>query len=166
MPVVVGAGAGVVLAVTHGMVRLVALLALLASCKSMGHLGSGLGHIASATSHVASGLGHVASAAGHVAAPVARGLGQVAEKALPAAETVLEAAALAPGYYAPADPFETPDDPPAEVVSMSGPLIDNHDPCNACPADRACDQCVGDAGVACRWTPPDAFTRCESGTPR
>lgn len=128
----------------------------------MGHVASGLGHIASATGHVASGVGHVASAVGHVAAPAAR----VAAKVLPIVEDAVEIAALSQGSYSPADPFETPDDPPPTYVSQSGPLLDNHDPCNACPDDVACDQCEGAGGATCRLTGPGAFTRCESGLPR
>lgn len=144
------------------MVRLVVVLALLTGCKSMGHVASGLGHIASATGHVARGFGHVASAVGHVAAPAAR----VAARALPVVENAVEIAAMSQASYAPPDPYEAPDDPPPAYVSQDGPLLDNHDPCNACPEDVACDQCAGAGGAACRLTPPGAFTRCESGLPR
>lgn len=137
------------------MVRLVALLALLAGCKSMGHVASGLGR-------VANGVGHVANAVGHVAAPAAR----IAVKALPIVEDAVEIAALSQSSYSPPDPFEAPDDPTPPYVSLGGPLLDNHDPCNACPEDVACDQCAGAGGAACRLTPPGAFTRCESGLPR
>ena len=162
MPVERGAAAGVVLAVSAAMVRFVALVALLCSCKSM----NGLGHVASGLGHVAAAAGHVAGEVGHLAAPVARAAGHAAPVLARAAQTAIEIAALAPGYYAPADPDETPDAPPPQVCWLGGPLIDNHDPCNACPEDVACDQCEGAGGAACRWAAPGAFTRCESGTPR
>lgn len=163
MPVERGAAAGVVLAVAAAMVRFVALVALLCSCKSM----SGLGHVASGLGHVASAAGHVAGEVGHIAAPLAKVASRAAPVVLKAAETAVEIAALAPGYAPPADPDETPDDPPPPQVSwLGGPLIDNHDACNACPEEVACDQCEGAGGTACRWAAPGAFTRCESGTPR
>ncbi len=123
----------------------------------MSHVASGMGRVASGVGHVASGAARVASGVGHAVAPAAR----LAQKALPIVEDVVEAAALS-GDYSPADPFELPADDPPAYVSQAGPLIDNHDPCNACPEDLACDQCLGTGGVACQLTPPDAFTRCES----
>jgi len=142
-------------------VALVSLLGLVCSCKSMG----ALGHVANGLGHVASAAGHVAGEVGHVAAPIANAAARATPAVLKAAETAVEIAALMPTSYT-TDPDETPDDQPPPQVSFGGPLIDNHDPCNACPADVACDQCVGAGGATCRWTPPDAFTRCESGTPR
>ena len=169
MPVEPGASAGVLLAVSTGMVRLVVLVALLCSCKGMGglgHVASGLGHVASAAGHVAGEVGHVAGEVGHVAAPLASAAGHAAPVLARAAETAIEIAALAPGSYSSADPFEAPDDPPPQVSWLGGPLIDNHDPCNACPDDLACGQCEGAGGAVCRWSAPGAFTRCESGLPR
>jgi hypothetical protein len=130
----------------------------------------GLGHVASGLGHVASAAGHVAGEVGHVAAPLANAAGHaapvLARAAETAAETAIEIAALAPGSSSSADPFETPDDPPPQVSWLGGPLIDNHDPCNACPDDLACGQCEGAGGTVCRWSAPGAFTRCESGAPR
>ena len=162
MPVELGASAGVVLAVSAGMVRLVALVALLCSCKSMG----ALGHVANGLGHVASAAGHVAGEVGHVAAPIANAAGHAAPVLARTAETAVEIAALMPHSYTTTDPDETPDDPPPQVSWLGGPLIDNHDPCNACPDDLACGQCEGAGGAVCGWSAPGAFTRCESGTPR
>src|SRR3569623_473450 len=111
MPVERGAAAGVVLAVSAAMVRFVALVALLCSCKSR----NGLGHVASGLGHVAAAAGHVAGEGGQLAAPGARAAGHAAPVRARAAQTALEIAALAPGYYAPADPDEPPDAPPLQV---------------------------------------------------
>jgi hypothetical protein len=138
--------------------RLVLLVALLSACKAMGGLGhaaSGLGHIASSVGHVAGDVGHASSALARVAAPA----GKLVQKALPIANDVVSAMLVHPGMI-----NIQPDDPPennGETVSMAGPLIDNHDACNACPEDIACDQCaVG--GQACRWASAGSFARCES----
>ena len=155
------------------MVRLALLLAVFTGCKSMGHIASGLGHATSGLGHVASGLGHVASGAAHIAAPlghVASGVShlaapaaKVAKAVLPIAEDVASAVinnAFGNVVFGQDDTMESTADP--TYVSMSGPLIDNHDPCNACPDDSACDACVGAGDHACRLTPPGAFARCES----
>jgi hypothetical protein len=133
------------------MVRLALLVALVSGCKAMG----GLGHAASGLGHLASSVGHASSAVAHLAAPA----GKLAEKALPIASDVVSAMLVQPAMI-----NIQPDDPPEanrETVSMAGPLIDNHDACNACPEDVACDQCViGDQ--ACRWATAGSFARCES----
>src|SRR3569832_2489375 len=110
MPVERGAAAGVVLAVSAAMVRFVALVALLCSCKSM----NGLGHVASGLGHVAAAAGHVAGEVGHLAAPVAKTAGHAAPVLARAAQTSNKIAALAPGYYAPAEPNKTPNAPPPQ----------------------------------------------------
>jgi hypothetical protein len=149
------------------MVRLALLLMVFTGCKSMGHIASGLGHASSGLGHVASGLGHVASAplghvasgAAHLAAPAAK----IASKVLPIAEDIASGVinnALAGATFGDDDTMEANADP--QYVSMSGPLIDNHDPCNACPIDDPCNACLGAGGQACRLTPPGAFARCES----
>jgi hypothetical protein len=152
------------------MVRLVLVLAVLTGCKSMGNIASGLGHASSGLGHVASGLGHVASDVGHVAAPLASGTARlagpavkVANKVLPIAEDIASGViqnALGNLAFGEDDTTEANANP--QYVSMSGPLIDNHDPCNACPDDAPCSACVGAGDQACRWTPPGAFARCES----
>ena len=152
------------------MVRLALLLAVFTGCKSMGHIASGLGHATSGLGHVASGLGHVASGAAHITAPLASGASHLAAPAAKIAKTVLPIAediasgvinnALGGVTFGDDDTMEANADP--QYVSMSGPLIDNHDPCNACPDDAACGACVGAGDQACRLTPPGAFARCES----
>jgi hypothetical protein len=158
--------------------------ALLAGCKSMGGLASGLGHVAGGMAKVASGVGHVAGSMGHAMGGVARvasgaghvvtavgrvstsalthaapAIARVAQQTLPIAEDIAEAAL---------ESTPIPDDPPEVVddsghpVSIGGPLIDNHDSCNQCPEDLSCDQCTGANGAVCRWTPAGAFARCES----
>jgi hypothetical protein len=149
------------------MVRLALLLALFTGCKSMGHIASGLGHASSGLGHVASGLGHVASAplghmasgAAHIAAPAAK----IANTVLPIAEDIASGViqnALGNVVFGNDDTMEANADP--QYVSMSGPLIDNHDPCNACPDDSPCNACLGAGEQACRLTPAGAFARCES----
>ena len=166
-----------------------ALSFLVTGCKGMGGLASGLGHVAGGMAKVASGVGHIASGVGKVAGPALSGVGKVAASTgrvvatvgrvtgstlaratpaivrttatvaratLPIAEDIAEAAALS-STPDPDDPTEQPEHTPVD-----GPLIDNHDPCNSCPDDLSCDQCLGRGDVACRWTPPGAYTRCES----
>ena len=60
-----------------------------------------------------------------------------------------------------------PDNPPKPWVpatDSSGPLIDDHDACNRCPDDFACDQCTGAGGAMCEFSPAGAHARCS--TPR
>ena len=163
--------------------------ALVTGCKGMGGVASGLGHVAGGMAKVASGVGKVAGSFGKAAggmghalggaAKLAGGLGRatagtlaratpaiartgaaVARAALPIAENVAEAAAFT--TPAPDDPIE----PPEEHVSIGGPLIDDHDPCNQCPDDLACEMCTGFGDAACRLTPAGAYARCESTAPR
>jgi hypothetical protein len=148
------------------MVRLALLLAVFTGCKSMGHIASGLGHASSGLGHIASGLGHVAAPLGHVAsgaAHLAAPAAKVANAVLPIAEDIASGViqnALGNLAFGTDDPTEANADP--QYVSMSGPLIDNHDPCNTCPIDDPCGACVGAGNHACRLTPPGAFARCES----
>jgi hypothetical protein len=149
------------------MVRLALLLALFTGCKSMGHIASGLGHASSGLGHVASGLGHVATAPlGHVASGVvhlAAPAAKVANKVLPIAEDIASGVIQnALGNIAFGDDATTEGNADPQYVSMAGPLIDNHDPCNTCPDDAPCGACVGAGNQVCRWTPPGAFARCES----
>jgi hypothetical protein len=130
------------------MLRLALLLALIPGCKSMGG--------------VASGLGHVASAASKVAAPVARASVAVTRATLPIAANIASGMANASVGGTSFGPDPAPSEP---VVSMGGPLIDNHDPCNACPDNLACGACLGNADQVCQWSPAGAYTRCESSVP-
>ena len=104
----------------------------------------------------AGAVGRASGAVARIAAPAAR----LAQKALPIANDVVSAMLVHPGMIN----IQPDDDPPennGETVSMAGPLIDNHDACNGCPEDLACDQCViGDQ--ACRWASAGSFARCES----
>ncbi|MEO8840208.1 MAG: hypothetical protein ABI591_14450 [Kofleriaceae bacterium] len=142
------------------------MLAVVTGCKSMGHIASGLGHASSGLGHVASGLGHMAAPLGHVAsgaAHLAAPAAKIANAVLPIAEDIASGVinnALGGVTFGDDDTMEANADP--QDVSMSGPLIDNHDPCNACPDDLPCSACHGVGEQACRWTPPGAFTRCES----
>lgn len=155
------------------MVRLALLLALFTGCKSMGHIASGLGHATSGLGHVASSVGRVASGAAHIAAPLGRVASSASHLAAPAARIAnavlpivedVASAVVANAFnnvtFGNDDTMEANADP--QYVSMSGPLIDNHDPCNACPDDSPCEACVGAGERACRLTPPGAFARCES----
>ena len=122
----------------------------------MGHIASGLGHASSGLGHVASApLGHIASSAAHLAAPAAK----IANTVLPIAEDIASAM-INNVTFGDDDTNEANAEP--QYVSMSGPLIDNHDPCNACPDDSPCNACLGAGEQACRLTPPGAFARCES----
>lgn len=44
----------------------------------------------------------------------------------------------------------------------TSPLIDNHDPCNYCPEDMACGQCLGFDEQTCQYAPAGAYSRCAS----
>lgn len=155
--------------------------------SGLGHAASGLGHVASGIGRATSGLGHVASGLGKVA-HVASGAGKIVVAAgkitgatlahaapavakttvavaratsnvAPIVETVAEAALTSP---MPMDPYVEEGDATEHVTPLDGPLIDDHDPCNRCPDDLSCDQCIGFNDVVCRYTPPGAHTRCES----
>jgi hypothetical protein len=120
--------------------RLVLVFGLLAGCKSMGSLGSGLGH-------VASGVGHVAGAVGHVTAPLARGFEHVAgpvvrgaARAAPtigratvyAAEAVAEASSVGPVEVETEDETLPYEPNPTVDLCLDCPDAGN---CSSCPSD-------------------------------
>ena len=111
-----------------------------------GHSGGGGGGAEAREAHVSH------SSSGSSIGPT---LEHVARTVLPVAATVAEALT--------AGAVETPDPAPgAPAFEITGPLIDNGDPCNRCPEDFACDQCTGVAGAACTYAPAGAFSRCAS----
>jgi|HubBroStandDraft_6_1064221.scaffolds.fasta_scaffold196467_2 hypothetical protein len=134
---------------------LLALALALAACME-GHGGHGGGSYGGHSSGGGGGGGeareaHVSHSSSSSAGPT---LEHVARAVLPVAATVAEA--LTAGAVE-----ETPDPAPGAPASeMSGPLIDNGDPCNRCPEDFACDQCAGIDGAACTYAPPGAYSRC------
>lgn len=140
----------------------VVILALVPGCKGMGGFASGFGKVAGGFGKAAAGVGRVTgSALAHATPVIARAAPVVARgaiRALPAIEDVAEGIVLA-GM----------DDAPRPVEDREreegGPLIDDHDPCGRCPDDLPCELCAGDGGAACRLTPADSFTRCESTAP-
>ncbi|HEX4449427.1 MAG TPA: hypothetical protein VH143_01100 [Kofleriaceae bacterium] len=80
----------------------------------------------------------------------------------PIAKTVAEA--LLVGAIDPDAPDPDVNNPAAPARETTGPLLDNHDPCNRCPDDFECGQCTGVTGAACTWAPAGAASRC--ATPR
>jgi hypothetical protein len=145
--------------------RSVLLAFVLAACGHGGGFGhGGFGHGGGGGfSHLGGGGGgsHSFSSGSHeshVSSSALSTVAHVARVVLPIAETVGEA--LLAG-----DP--PPDDPPepwAPATDSPGPLIDDHDACNRCPDDFACNQCTGAGGATCEFAPAGAHARCS--TPR
>jgi hypothetical protein len=57
------------------------------------------------------------------------------------------------------DDDDAPPPPGAPARDTPGPLIDDHDPCNACPDTLLCGQCSFD-GHTCEFAPAGAHARC------
>jgi hypothetical protein len=143
---------------------LLALALTLAACEHGGHGGGGFGHFgggggggghvssssSSSSSHMSSSqLGHSSSSSSgselaHVWRTTVNGAVAVSEAL---------AASSADGEDAP------PPEPSAPAIETTGPLIDDHDPCNTCPDDLLCGQCSF-SGHVCAFAPAGAHARC------
>jgi hypothetical protein len=138
-----GVSRGVTLAVAFGMRPFAIVLVwvgLVAGCKSMGGVASGVGHAASGVGSV---VGHAAGELGHVAAPVMRTASTGVAKAAPAigkvGEKALEAGEVAAEILAAAGPdVDLTSEPPQTAYS---PAMPAGDLCLDCPDAGNCASC-------------------------
>jgi len=135
---------------------LLAVALMLGACESMGGHGHGGDLGRSSEHHAESRAESHGESRGESRASSSVGPALV-RAALPVAEAVAEA--IAAGGTVDADP---PEPPGAPARDTGGPLIDDHDPCNQCPDDRACGECTGADGAVCTFAPAGAFARCAS----
>jgi hypothetical protein len=139
-------------------VALVAALALVPGCKSMGGVMSGLGK---ATAGAARGVAHAAPAiargTAHAGGAIASGVAHVTPSVLRATEAVIETAA----EVVLSTPIEIELGP---AIAPPSPPVGDDDPCQACSLDD-CGVCVGYAGYACVAAPAGALAHCESSAP-